>query len=76
MRFGPPVCNSTFSTNEFTEILYVTLSAPVKKSISTLRKWSIKHDEKQLKRVLRDGLMADEPVEGVTVDRGDVAGVR
>jgi hypothetical protein len=36
----------------------------------------MKHDEKQLKRVLREGLMADEPVEGVTVDRGDVAGVR
>jgi len=36
----------------------------------------MKHDEKQLKRVLRDGLMADEAVEGVTVDRGDVVGVR
>jgi hypothetical protein len=75
MRFGPAVCNSTSSTNEFTEILYVTLSAPIKKSISTLRKWSMKHDEKQFKRVLRDELMADELVEGTTVDRGDVVGV-
>jgi hypothetical protein len=36
----------------------------------------MKHDEKQLKRVLRDELMVDEPVEGVTVDKGDVVGVR
>jgi hypothetical protein len=36
----------------------------------------MKHDEKQLKRALRDESMADEPVEGATVDRGDVAGVR
>jgi hypothetical protein len=76
MLFGPPVCNSASSTNEFTEILYVTLSYPIKKFISTLRKWSMKHDEKQLKRVLRDELMADEPVESTTVDRGDVVGVR
>jgi len=30
MRLGPAVCNSTSSTNEFTEILHVTLSAPIK----------------------------------------------
>jgi hypothetical protein len=36
----------------------------------------MKHDEKKLKRVLRNELMADEPVESATVDRGDVAGVR
>jgi hypothetical protein len=42
MRFGPAVCNSTSSTNEFTEILYATLSAPIK-TIHLLAKKAI-HD--------------------------------